>query len=141
MLLKKRYEFAQEVHTQHQPIVQKSSVNNWMGPFPSGPITQRLRESVYIPLKSMIAETKQRNIPIIIANFNGILDYRQLFENISKEENIPTLELLAQFPETDSWQDLVVQFSLGWNNHLNAIAHQRWAIALTELLDKQGYLQ
>ena len=139
-LLKKRYAFAQEAHKQPQQSAEKSAVNNWMGPFPSGAVSQRLKEPVYKPLKAMIAETKQRNIPIIIANFNAILDYRQLFEKLSKEDAIHTLELLALFPEVDSWQELVAQFSLGWNNHLNAIAHQRWAVALAQLLEKQDYL-
>ncbi len=130
-LLKKKYQLAQEAQVQrHTPTKTSSADNCWLRPFPSGPISERLHNSVYLPLKAMIHEAKKREIPIIIANFNAFLDYRQLFEKLSKEEQVPTLELLALFQEACSWQELLAQFGLGWNVHLNAIAHQRWAVAL-----------
>jgi lysophospholipase L1-like esterase len=137
-LLKKKYQLAQEAQVQRHLQI-SSSDNCWLGPFPSGSISERLYQSVYLPLKAMIHEAKRRNIPIIIANFNAFLDYRQMFQKLSEEQKVPTLELLALFPEACSWEELLEQVGLGWNDHLNAVAHQRWAEALADLMEKEGY--
>ena len=139
-LLKRKYQLAQESQPQRQLPHSPAMSDCWLGPVPAGTIANRLAQSVYLPLKTMIHEVKQAGIPIIMANFNAILDYRQLFAHLAKEEQIPTLELLALFPEACSWAELLEQFGLGWNDHLNAAAHQRWAIALADLIAKQGYL-
>jgi len=111
----------------------------WMGPFPDGTVADRLQGTVYQSLKSMIAIAKENNIPILMANFNAFLDYRQMFKIIATEESIPSLELLALFPEVNNWEELQVQYGLGWNNHLNAKAHERWAVALYELIKKNKF--
>jgi len=139
-LLVKKYQLAQKAQTPRYLTSKGETGQCWLRSFPSGPISARLAKMVYSPLKTMIHEAKQRNIPIIIANFNAFLDYRQLFEKISQEEQIQTLELLALFPETCSWEDLVEQFGLGWNDHLNAVAHRRWAESLVKLIEKQGII-
>jgi lysophospholipase L1-like esterase len=131
---------AQQSQSQRQLPYPSVTPDCWLGPFPAGTIADRLFQSVYLPLKTMIQEVKSAGIPIIMANFNAILDYRQLFTHLAQEEQIPTLELLALFPEACSWAELLEQFGLGWNDHLNAAAHQRWAIALADLIVKQGYL-
>jgi lysophospholipase L1-like esterase len=138
--LKKKYQLANQSQQQRQLSNFATTQTCWLGPFPAGMISARLTQTVYLPLKTMIHEVKKVEIPIIMANFNAILDYRQLFAHLAKEEQIPTLELLTLFPEACSWAELLEQFGLGWNNHLNAAAHQRWAIALANLIVKQGYL-
>ncbi|BAP56233.1 hypothetical protein THII_1936 [Thioploca ingrica] len=139
--LKKKYQLANQSQEQRRQLSHSAATQTcWLGPFFAGTISDRLAQSVYLPLKTMIHEVKKVGIPIIMANFNAILDYRQLFAHLAEEEQIPTLELLALFPEACSWAELLEQFGLGWNNHLNAAAHQRWAIALADLLVKQGYL-
>jgi len=139
-LLTKKYQLAQEAQTPRYSPPQNSTDQCWLGSFPPGPISARLAKTVYSPLKAMIREAKQQNIPIIIANFNAFLDYRQLFEKIAQEEQIITLELLALFPEVCNWEDLVKQFGLGWNNHLNVAAHKRWAKSLAELVKNQNII-
>lgn len=136
IFLKRKYGLQTQTTQHHPPKSNDLSSDYWMGPFPDGPVSQRLKETVYHPLKTMIAEAKSRNIPIILANFNAFLDYRQMFKTLALEENIPSIELLALFPEAKNWEELQAQYSLGWNNHLNAKAHQRWAVALYELIKK-----
>lgn len=139
-LLNNKYQLAQQSQPQRQLPHSPATSDCWLGPFAAGTIADRLDQTVYLPLKTMIHEVKSAKIPIIIANFNAIWDYRQLFAHLAQEEQIPTLELLALFPEACSWAELLEQFGLGWNDHLNAAAHQRWAMALADLIVKQGYL-
>jgi lysophospholipase L1-like esterase len=135
-LLKRKHQLAQKSQSQRQLPQSPATPNCWLGAVPAGMIADRLAQAVYLPLKTMIHEVKQAGIPIILANFNAIWDYRQLFAQLAKEEQVPTLELLALFPEACSWTELLEQFGLGWNDHLNAAAHQRWAIALADLIVK-----
>ena len=112
----------------------------WMKPFSAGPVPENLLTTVYQPLQAMVAEARQQFIPIIIANFNGILDYRRLFQQLGTTLQVPTLELLALFPEARDWPHLLQLFSLGWDSHLNSIAHRRWAVALVALIRQQQAL-
>ena len=138
--LKKKYQLANQSQPHRQLSHFAATQSCWLGSFLAGTISDQLAQAVYLPLKTMIHEVKKVGIPIIMANFNAILDYRQLFAHLVKAEQIPTLELLTLFPEACSWAELLEQFGLGWNDHLNAAAHQRWAIALADLIIKQGYL-
>ena len=63
-----------------------------------------------------------------------------MFRDLSREENVPLIELLALFPEARSWPDLLDKFGLGWNPHLNGVAHERWGTALFELISQKGYV-
>jgi hypothetical protein len=57
-----------------------------------------------------------------------------MFRQIARDERIDEVELLALFPEAQSWDDLLARFGLGWNPHLGPVAHRRWAYALADLL-------
>lgn len=140
MFLKKQYSLSRASKT-FQPPQDKNIVNNsgrWMEEFLPGPIPEQLQKSVYEPLKEIINEAKSRHISILLANFNAILDYRRLFAKLSIEKEVPSLELLGLFPEVNNWEELQQQFGLGWNNHLNATAHERWAKAIYLLMTSAG---
>lgn len=140
----KQYELKEELPVSIvDPILEGSSIvsNSWMGEIPLGVIPDLFYSGVYEPLKDMVIETRLRGIPIVMANFNALPGYRRLFAKLSQEENVPSIELLALFPEVNSWEELVVCFGLGWDNHLNAIAHDRWAKAIFEVLYKKGMFE
>lgn len=138
LFIKKQYELSGEINTLREPHDENAvkAAGWWMGPFSPQAIPEQLKTNVYDPLKEMISEAKQRDMPIIIANFNAVPAYRQLFAQLAQEEEVPSLELLALFPEANSWQELLQKFGLGWNNHLNANAHERWAQALAQIVTK-----
>lgn len=136
LFLKKQYELTSE-NEEISVLHEDSSVGRsswWMGPFIPVPIPDQLMENVYHPLEEMITEAKKRSMPVIIANFNALPVYRQLFAQLSQEENVPSIELLTLFPEANSWEELLQKFGLGWNNHLNAKAHERWAQAILPII-------
>lgn len=132
MFLRKQYKLSHVVQHIQTRDAQGVATNGtcWMGEFSQGAIPTQLLTNVYAPLKAIIHLAKNRHIPIILANFNAVLDYRRLFSKLANEEFIPSVELLTLFPEVNSWDELQQQFGLGWNNHLNSASHERWAQAL-----------
>lgn len=140
MFLKKEYSLIKESNKleTHNITNSVTVASRWLGEFTQGPIPEQLQKTVYEPLKEIIHEAKKRHIPIFIADFNAFLDYRRLFAQLSHNEEVPSIELLALFPEANNWQELLQQFGLGWNNHLNAAAHERWAQAIYKLMIEKG---
>lgn len=144
VFLKKKFAFKNALLASEPPQYQSADINMqrwWMGDFEAGPVPRHLVKTVYLPLKSVILEAKSHGIPIIIANFNAMLGFRRLFQNISREEDIPSIELLSLFPEASNWQELLQKFGLGWNDHLGAIAHERWARAIGDIVLENGYIK
>lgn len=136
LFMKKQYDLCRDNNELREPDdeAREDRRSWWMGPFDPLPVPQQLQKAVFEPLQGMVIEAKKNNIPIIIANFNAIPAYRQLFAQLAQDEKIPSLELLALFPEVNSWKELLQRYGLGWNNHLNANAHERWARALSEIV-------
>jgi len=136
LFMKKQYDLCSENNELRGPVDdgQTDIRGWWMGPFDPLPIPQQLQKTVLEPLQGMVVEAKKHNTPIIIANFNAVPAYRQLFAQLAQDEKVPSLELLALFPEVNSWKELLQRYGLGWNNHLNANAHERWAQALSEIV-------
>ena len=141
MLMKKRIFNKNKNMANEDQGKSQSKPGVWMGKFPPGPVSERLRITVHQPLKESLELLREKNIPTIIASFNSILDYRQMYQNLSKEYNVPALELLSLFPETVSWDSLVSQFGLGWDSHLNAEAHRRWAVAMHDIIVNFEYTE
>lgn len=106
----------------------------WMGPFPSGPISTRLAETVYQPLRKTIESARAQGVEIVLACFCAPLDYRQMMRDLSVRYSLPNLELLAALPGVDSWEETLARYDLGWDPHLNAQAHRHWAMALADLI-------
>ena len=104
----------------------------WMGEVRDGPVEPILVEPVMEPLRRMIRMTRAAGVPVLLATFAGSQKWRLMLRTLSREENVPMVELLGVFPETFDWDDLVRQFSLGWNPHLGPEAHRRWAKAIEE---------
>lgn len=140
-LLQKRQEFADQTQEQRQASEEHSTATgkDWMGEFPPGPVSERLAETVHVPFSDMLDAIEARDLPVILASFCGSTDYRQLFQIYEQERGVPVLELLTLFPETTSWEDLTKQFGLGWDDHLNAAAHRRWAVALDAMIAERGF--
>lgn len=143
LFIKKQYELSNEIPKQLDPRETNISDDSkwWMGPLEAGTFPDQLKNKVYEPLKEIVNEAKKNNIAIVFANFNAVPDYRRLFAKLSHDENVPSIELLALFPEANNWDELVQQFGLGWNDHLNAIAHERWAQALYHLMKDQQMIR
>lgn len=142
-LWQKRRQFAGQTQAERQASAEHSTLSGekWMGDFPPGPVVDRLRETVYQPMGEMLNLLQERQVPVIVASFFGPTDYRQMLQVLEQEHGVVVLELLTLFPETSSWEDLTHRFGLGWDDHLNAAAHRRWAVALADLIVEQGFDQ
>jgi len=135
-LLLKQAEFAHQTQVQRPAQVEQHSTA-WMQKLvlqDTNNLPAQLIAEVYTPLLAIIQLSQQQHIPVIMASFNGDETYRQLFAYLVAKTDIAYIELLALFPEAGSWQALVEQFGLGWDSHLNAAAHQRWATALQSMV-------
>jgi hypothetical protein len=114
---------------------------HWLAPIDDLPPPAALDGAVGRPLRAMIDEAKARAIPVAVASLAAPMDYRRLLRRVTREESVPWLELLALFPEADSWPDVLRRFGLGWDPHLNAVAHERFGRALFAMLRDGGYLR
>ncbi|HLU39232.1 MAG TPA: SGNH/GDSL hydrolase family protein [Planctomycetota bacterium] len=142
------YMYAKLVWTRHRrarAIAAQTAATReepWLPPLPASAATpSHLVPAVEEPLVAMADECRARAIPIVFALFSAPTGYRLLARNLAERTGAPVLELLALFPEVTSWHDLLVRFGLGWDSHLNAEAHERWAHALAELITERGLLR
>jgi len=110
----------------------------WMGAVKDGPVEPTLVEPVMEPLRRMIRMTRASGVRVLLATFAGSQKWRLMLRTLSEQEKAPMVELLGVFPETFDWDDLVRQFSLGWNPHLGPEAHRRWAVAIEEKILADG---
>jgi len=136
----KRFELARESQVQRDPLEDSGSEMAWMGEISPGPVSERLASSVYTAYRGMLGLLKERDVSVIIATAAFFDDYRQMFQQLSREYDVPVPELPLLFPEVNSIEELKFQFGLGWNDHLNAVAHRRYAIGIGEVIEKHGYL-
>ena len=102
-------------------------------------ILDELRQVPAAHAVSMLTLTKERRIPMIIASACFFEDYRQMFQILARDHDVPILELASLFPEVNGIQELKSRFGLGWNDHLNAVAHRRYAEAIADLIEVKGY--
>jgi len=86
------------------------------------------------PLRDMIEAARGGGARVILASFAGPLDWRRMFQQVAREEQLPLVELLELFPEARDWDEIQAQFGLGWDPHLGAEAHRRFAVALAGVL-------
>ena len=140
LLIYERQQLQAQAQTEREFTPKKIPDRHWMNPVPPGPVSARLTETVYQPMVAMLTQIKARNIPVIVAPFAGQLDYRRMFQILERDHNVPIVELLARFPEARNWEEVIAKFGLGWDNHLNAVAHRRYAQGLAEAIETQGYL-
>jgi lysophospholipase L1-like esterase len=140
VMLKIGHDIAKAQAPASVPKRSDTSGESWMGPFPPGPVSDRLRGDVYQPLVEMVRQVREAGSTPVIAAFAEFLDYRQMLAQIAREQKVPVLELLSLFPEVSSWEDLVEQFGGGVDSHLNGVAHRRWAEGLAELLERHELL-
>ena len=110
----------------------------WMGEVRDGPVEPTFVEPVMEPLRRMVRLSRASGVPVLLATFAGSQKWRLMLRTLSRQENVPMVELLGVFPETFDWDDLVRQFSLGWNPHLGPEAHRRWAKAIEEKIVVEG---
>ncbi|MFM8411015.1 MAG: SGNH/GDSL hydrolase family protein [Alphaproteobacteria bacterium] len=110
----------------------------WMGAVKDGPVEPTFVEPVMEPLRRMIRMARAAGSRVLLATFAGSQKWRLLMRTLSEQEKVPMVELLSVFPETFDWDDLVRQFSLGWNPHLGPEAHRRWAKLIEEKIVADG---
>jgi lysophospholipase L1-like esterase len=92
-----------------------------------------LDAAVGAPLRAMIDSSRRAGATVVLASFAGPLEWRRLFQQTARDEQVPLVELLELFPEARDWDELVRRFGLGWDPHLGPEAHRRWAHALAAL--------
>ena len=126
----KKYLLRKESETTQSLLEGDTSDTHWMDPLVPGPVSERLRDPVYVPLLSMISMARDAGACVILASATGMPDYRQTLHALSEHAQVPLIELFALFPEAHSWSEMQQKFSLGWDSHLNADAHARWAKGL-----------
>lgn len=131
-----------DAQTERDYIEEKEvAASNWLDyQVAPGPISDRIDKTVYQPLVAILTQLKKRNIPVIVAPFAQTNDYRSMFETLKRDFSVPVVELLSLFPEAHNWDELQAKFSLGWNNHLNIVAHRRFAEGIIEAIETNGYL-
>ena len=98
-----------------------------------------LEKTLYVPLGDMLSTLEERGIPVIMAPFAGRLNYRRLFQKLGADHDVPVVELLALLPEARSWPETASKFGLGWDDHLNAVAHERFAVGIADAAEQRGY--
>lgn len=103
-------------------------------------IPSALIDEVFEPLNQILEVCRDRQLPVVVAGFSNLPAWNLLFRKLSRDHEVPYLNLLGLFPEVETYADLLRQFSLGWDAHLGPRAHQRWGTALAELLDRRGLL-
>ena len=93
-----------------------------------------LDAAVGAPLREMISASRAAGARVVLASFAGPLDWRRMFQQTAREQQVPLVELLELFPEARGWDDLLEKFGLGWDPHLGPEAHRRWAYALADVV-------
>lgn len=93
-----------------------------------------LDAAVGAPLREMISVSRAAGARVVLASFAGPLDWRRMFQQTAREQQIPLVELLELFPEARNWDELLERFGLGWDPHLGPEAHRRWAHALADVV-------
>ena len=137
----KKYLLRKESETTQSLLEGDTSDTHWMDPLVPGQVSGRLRDPVYVPLLSMISMARDARACVILASATGMPDYRQTLHALSENVQVPLIELFALFPEAHSWSELQQKFSLGWDSHLNADAHARWAKGLAVLVETSPCFQ
>lgn len=137
-MMRQRWQLQQEAQRQ-RPAEAPAPDARWMAPVEPGPPSERLAETVYAPLQRMIGRARSAGQPVVIACFCGPADYRRMLPSLARDDRVAVLELLTFFPEARSWEELTAMFGLGWDDHLNAVAHSRWGAALGDLIVAHGF--
>lgn len=98
-------------------------------PAPGG-VNEELQTKVKAPLTEMISICSKRSIPVLLAPFTLVVEWRRMFFQLHDELGVPVFELCTVFPEAEDWGELQSMFSLGWDSHLGVEAHRRWGRSL-----------
>ncbi|MEM7201028.1 MAG: hypothetical protein AAF628_12215 [Planctomycetota bacterium] len=113
---------------------------DWMGPVEPGAFSPDLRAAVFEPLASILSTCRDASIDVIVSSYASRVPWRRMLLALGDEFDVPVVELLGLFPESQSYDDLVAKFSLGWDTHLGPEAHRRWAVALHRALRDADYV-
>ncbi len=134
-----RYQHREE----HENLVARlSNTEELLTPVPEGmELSKELRASVYEPLSKIATTCKERDIPLVFAAFASPPDWRVLLRSLGREHGVASLELLGLFPDASSHRELLEKFSLGWDTHLGAEAHRRWAQAMADTIRSKKLLR
>lgn len=111
---------------------------NWMTQVGQVPVSDELRKRVAEPLAAMVAACRAERVPILLTALASRPDYRRVLRDLGGATGVPMVELLTLFPEVRSWAELFRRFGLGWNDHLNAEGHRRWAEAIAARVIDSG---
>lgn len=126
--------------TDRLPLERLPEPREWMGPIAGMPMSDSLAVHVDAPLRRTIALAREAGVHVCLATVSAAPEYRSLCHEIERSEEVPTVELIALLPDVRSLQMLRAKYSLGWDSHFNANAHELWARGLVRLLDRAGYL-
>jgi lysophospholipase L1-like esterase len=91
-----------------------------------------IREGVGAPLEAMRELCARRGVPMAVLLYGWDPRYLVLLRELGTR--VPVLELAELFPETPSWEEFVLRYSLGWDLHPNAEVHARCARGIEDFL-------
>jgi hypothetical protein len=97
-------------------------------------LSDEFKQAVHEPLRSIARTCRQKEIPIVFASITGGARGAVLLGELNREFGVPIVDLTSVFPEVKSYLQLMKEFSLGWDSHLDARAHARWADAFVEAI-------
>jgi hypothetical protein len=113
---------------------------DWMVAPPPGLIAETMRGAVLEPLRGMALACRARGVPFVLAAMVVGPDYRRVLDALAAELDVPVLLLFGLFPAIKSWEQMVREYGLGWDDHLDGRAHARCAQGIVSLLEERGLL-
>lgn len=113
----------------------------WMQSPVDATVAPHLVSTVFEPLVEMVVVCRENDLPVAVASLAGLPDYRNMFRALNERTRVPILELMSLYPEVSGWSELSARHGLGWDSHLDAASHAKWAVAIAELLDARGLLR
>ncbi len=111
----------------------------WMAPVDSAEVAPRVR-SVYDSIVGMAELCRAREIPVGVTTLAALPDYRRLLRAFRESTGVPTFELLGLYSDVSGWSELAAKHGLGWDDHLDAASHARWADAIVGWLAESDLL-
>lgn len=121
-------------------VAVQDSVTDLLRPDPQdvalATIDEALRTKVWEPLHAMGRTCQQHELPVVFACVSSGPVWLKMLTQLGDAFGAPTVGLFSLFPEVSNYGELQRRFSLGWDSHLNAEAHRRWAEAIAPLLPR-----
>lgn len=131
----RRYRIGRDTHPTRWPS------GHWLTPPQPGPLPEYMRGAVLEPLLGMARACRERGVPLLLAAMVVGDDYRRTVDAFAAETGVPVLMLFELFPEISNWEQMVREYGLGWDDHLDGRAHERWAQGIAQVIVERQLLR